>query len=77
MYRGIVSDFNSATEPGYYNVSSSSYIPNEPDEVYRYGSLLVFGTDFVTQIYISDTYNIMYIRNFFVKWRPWKKILPV
>lgn len=76
MYRGIVSDFNSATEPGYYNVSGTSDIPHQPDGAYRYGTLLVYGNDFITQIYISDSYNILYIRDFYVTWRSWKKYSP-
>lgn len=76
MYRGTVSDFNSATEPGYYNVSGTSDIPHQPDGAYRYGTLLVYGNDFITQIYISDSYNILYIRDFYVTWRSWKKYSP-
>lgn len=72
MYRGICTDFDDATKVGYYQVSSSSAIPGCPSGAYRYGTLLVVGDIFITQIYFTDTYGKIYKRNKYQKvWKDW------
>ena len=71
MYRGGCTDFNNATEVGYYNVSSSSSL-NIPKGAYGYGTLLVCGDSFITQLYITDFYGKIYKRNKAGnEWRNW------
>lgn len=72
MYRGDCTDFNNATEVGYYHVSSSSDIPGTPPGAYRYGTLLVVGDIFKIQIYFPDTYGKFYKRNKYQEvWKSW------
>ena len=72
MYRGTCTDFNNATEVGYYQVGSSSYIPGCPNGAYRYGTLFVVGNTFIIQIYFPDTYGKIYKRNKYEEnWRDW------
>lgn len=72
MYRGICTDFNKATEAGYYHVYSTSEIPNQPNGAYSYGTLLVFGTVYTIQIYYPETYGKMYKRNLIeTVWKQW------
>lgn len=74
MYRGGCSDFNNATDTGYYNVGSSTGIPNAPNGAYKYGTLVVVGETFKMQIYFPDTWGEIYRRNKFGdEWRNWYK----
>ena len=71
MFRGGCTDFNNATEVGYYNVSSLS-TSNIPKGAYGYGTLLVTGNSFITQLYITDFYGKIYKRNKAGDgWRKW------
>ena len=71
MFRGGCTDFNNATEVGYYNVSSSSSL-NIPKGAYGYGTLLVTGSSFIAQLYITDFYGKIYKRNKAGgEWRNW------
>ena len=71
MLRGSCTDFNNATEVGYYNVSSSS-TSNIPKGAYGYGTLVVTGSEFLIQLYIPDTYGKIYKRNKYKDgWKNW------
>lgn len=75
MYHGVCSDFNNATEIGYYHVSSIA-TNNIPNGAYGYGTLLVVGNtdNLITQLYIVDYQGKIYKRNRGTganDWRDW------
>lgn len=73
MYRGLVTDFDTTIKPGHYSINSEVAINAEPKGAYRYGTLLVAGSMYLTQIYITDYYGIIYKRERHSNgsWRGW------
>lgn len=69
-------DFNKITISGYYLVISAqaSSLVNFPDDMYPYGTLIVFKLkSFVTQIYIPDSNSsIIYRTSYNERWLKWK-----
>ena len=53
MYRGAWTNFNTAVNAGYYQITSTA--SNFPSGAYKYGNLIVFDCGaFLQQVYITD-----------------------
>ena len=74
--RGVVTDNFDKKENGVYNMQMSNSSEDAPSGAYLYGTMIVFGNAFVTQIYIPYDKGLMYIRqyyNYSSVWSRWRK----
>lgn len=74
--RGVVTDNFNKKENGVYNIQMSNPSEDAPSGAYLYGTMIVFGNAFVTQIYIPYDKGLMYIRqyyNYSSVWSRWRK----
>ena len=51
MFRDVATDIDAAVENGIYDVTSE-WSSNQPSSLYKYGSLIVYGELFKTQLYV-------------------------
>lgn len=74
--RGVVTDNFNKKENGVYNMQITNPSEDAPHDAYLYGTMIVFGNAFVTQIYIPYDKGLMYIRqyyNYSSVWSSWRK----
>lgn len=74
--RGVVTDNFNKKENGIYNMQMTNPSEDAPSDAYLYGTMIVFGNAFVTQIYIPYDKGLMYIRqyyNYSSVWSSWRK----
>lgn len=72
--KGSTTSFASATEVGYYTIDDRLTGGDTPNGHRAWGGLLVFGSLFITQIYIPMNDNVFYIRQKLGdNWGKWAK----
>lgn len=72
--KGSPTSFASATEVGYYTIDDRLTGGDTPNGHRAWGGLLVFGSLFITQIYIPMNDNVFYIRQKLGdNWGKWAK----
>ena len=72
--KGYPTSFASATEVGYYTIDDRLTDRDTPNGHRAWGGLLVFGSLFITQIYIPMNDNVFYIRQKLGdNWGKWAK----